>query len=52
MSLAAAVSTSVAQNENVSAGLGSYLPLFLLFVLAAGFAVMIPVKEHGEHTVG
>jgi NADH-quinone oxidoreductase subunit A len=35
----AAVGTSVAQNENVSAGLGSYLPLFLLFVLAAGFAV-------------
>ncbi len=37
MSLAA-VSTSVAQNENVSAGLGSYLPLVLLFVLAAAFA--------------
>jgi len=34
----AAVSTSVAQNENVSAGLGSYLPLVLLFVLAAAFA--------------
>jgi NADH-quinone oxidoreductase subunit A len=34
----AAVSTSVAQNENVSAGLGTYLPLLLLFVLAAGFA--------------
>jgi NADH-quinone oxidoreductase subunit A len=34
----AAVSTSVAQNENVSAGLGSYLPLLLLFVLAAAFA--------------
>ncbi len=37
MSLAA-VSTSVAQNENVSAGLGSYLPLVLLLVLAAAFA--------------
>src|SRR6266496_1229632 len=34
----AAVSTSVAQNENVSAGLGSYLPLVLLLVLAAAFA--------------
>ena len=30
--------TSVAQNENVSAGLGSYLPLVLLFLLAAAFA--------------
>jgi NADH-quinone oxidoreductase subunit A len=34
-----AVGTSVAQNENVSAGLGAYFPLLLLFVLAAGFAV-------------
>ena len=33
-----AVGTSVAQNENVSAGLGSYFPLLLLFVLAAAFA--------------
>jgi NADH-quinone oxidoreductase subunit A len=39
----AAVSTSVAQNENVSAGLGSYLPLFLLFALAAAFAVFSAV---------
>ena len=35
----AAVSTSVAQTENVSSGLGSYLPLFLLFVLAGAFAL-------------
>jgi len=35
----AAVSTSVAQTENVSSGLGSYLPLFLLFVLAAAFGL-------------
>ena len=26
--------------------------LGIVIILAAGFAVMIPVKEHSEHTVG
>ena len=39
MSVLAAVSTSVAQDEIPGTSLDSYLPLFLLFVLAAAFAL-------------
>ena len=39
MSVLAAVGTSVAQDEIPGTSLDSYLPLFLLFVLAAAFAV-------------
>jgi NADH-quinone oxidoreductase subunit A len=39
VSVLAAVSTSVAQDEIPGTSLDSYLPLFLLFVLAAAFAL-------------
>ncbi len=39
MSVLAAVGTSVAQDEIPGTSLDSYLPLFLLFVLAAAFAL-------------
>jgi len=39
VSVLAAVGTSVAQDEIPGTSLDSYLPLFLLFVLAAAFAV-------------
>lgn len=39
MSMLAAFSTSLAQPQGGAPGLGSYLPLVLLFVLAAGFAI-------------